>query len=239
MLSYATFYMKHFIKEMFQDLPVAINEVKTLFSLKDSIGMKCIKGVTLLLIVLLFLPLYVFYFFLLLGAYIVIVIKRLCRKEISKNIPLYLDDASIQNLICTVLNQHSTELDIVKPESVYAILPTNHPCVQQINGFRYYTFIVRFNNTGSADFNVFYDMLSTYIFQLLQEFYCFCTLTYKDEPVLKVFEVSKNPSHPGFVSIKILIIDNEEKYQYIKHLANCSWKKNQPADFSSLTDKEF
>ena len=141
----------------------------------------------------------------------------------------------ISDMMCTLLKENSKELEIIVPASIQDILPVQHTLLQVENGFTYYHFIVQHPVVEDVDFQYISDLLNTKICQYLQVYCNNYPLVYNGMPVLKVFRINESLHHPYYYSICIMLIDSDEKCNYLHSL------ELQKADtvITKLTDEDF
>ena len=127
--------------------------------------------------------------------------------------------AYITEVVCKILQNNAKELGIVSPSSIVDILPTQYPVLRIENGFGYYNFIVQCTTSIDEDLEGMQTLLDLKISQFLQAYCSNYQILYNDIPVIKVFRVTNCLYHANCLSVCIMLIDSDEKYNYIRHLA--------------------
>lgn len=143
-------------------------------------------------------------------------------------------ESLVANILCTILRNNAKELEIVRPSIVDDIIPTKETVSQIENSFLFYRYICQYIDIESSDQHHMTELLDLKISQFLQAHYYIYQITYKDMSVIKIFRISESLHHRGCYSFDIMIVDNEEKYNYCKNLTETT---DKPNDIKN--DKDF
>lgn len=125
---------------------------------------------------------------------------------------------SVREILCEILQKNAKVLGIIAPDTVSDITPTHYSVYTSVNGLDYLQFIVSYIDDVS-DLTKKRDFLNQRISQYAQENLYSLPVFYYDLCVFTVFDVDKDLYHQNCLCIKIMIIDSQDKYNFVaQHL---------------------
>lgn len=143
----------------------------------------------------------------------------------------------VRELLCRILQDNARVLNIIPPEDVSAITPVQYPVESVINGIPYLRFIVKQAENCRISSKELCDLLNVRVSQILQEDYYNCIIRYRDASVITVFDVSPDLYHRNHLCISVMVVDDENKYQFLLHQKRSEQISDSAA--SDYSDDDF
>lgn len=120
-------------------------------------------------------------------------------------------------LLCTVLSEHASVLEVVPPKNISDITPIAYPVLQFDTGLRFYRFIIMPNPNSHISLEEQKNTLFIFVAQHLQGAICpnLQYRQYRDMPYFTVFNVDTDYHHTGYLHIDIMPVCNDACYNYV------------------------
>ncbi len=162
-------------------------------------------------------------------------IQKKLKKYIENYSPLeqvYTTDI-ISEILYDTLKKNYVQFNIVCPSSIKDIFPTERQIIQSKNGFTIFYYICRHQATVTVDTKDIRKTLNLTIAQHLQTHFNNYLTKFNGICVVRVLCVDEDKYHPGCYSFELMIVDNQHKYKYVKHLEKHKFNNN------NLDDEDF
>ena len=162
----------------------------------------------------------------------------------TSNLPQfqYPETYVLAELLCQILATHSDVLEIVKPENISEIIPTNYYVTQQIGNLMFYRFIILPKPNNEIDLEMMKESLHTFVSQQLYMGNCpnMQYTYYRNVPYFYIYKIEKDLYHRGYLHVDVFPVCNDEVYNFLitqNNLEQYQRKNNQI--FGSPKDEDF
>lgn len=123
---------------------------------------------------------------------------------------------AVGNILCNILRDNATALEITAPDTIADIFPTKVSGIQQISRFTFYRYIVHNPATHQMSFDDMRKLLDLKIQQTLQTQYAGTPIFFNEMYVVNILNISADNYHTQCLSIDVMVIDSLPKYEYLK-----------------------
>lgn len=122
----------------------------------------------------------------------------------------------VADMLCNILRDNASVLEITAPNAISDILPTKSDGIQMVSRFTFFRYILHCPDFQKLSFKDMQETLNLKLQQTLQTHYCGMPIVYNDMPVITVLDITIDNYHPQCIAIDVMIIDSLPKYEYIK-----------------------
>ena len=145
-----------------------------------------------------------------------------------------------RDTVCCIAKENAEILNIYAPTSINDITPVHYSCLQYINGFPVFRFILLKKPNSETDFSVPLSLFNQKIAQYLQSGETPLSAPfYNGFPCLYALSLKEDLYHVNCLSLDLFPVTNDSSYIFLKTLLEKRSKSSRTESNSILLDKDF